>query len=78
MASDTRVFTIRIPSDVADEIDLIARVEGNPVSVVIREALAALVAARRADLEFRSRLKRRIEADREILQRLATQEVSGQ
>ena len=74
MASDTRVFTIRIPADIADEIDLIARVEGNPVSVVIREALAALVAARRGDLEFRSRLKRRIEADREILQRLATQE----
>ncbi len=33
-----------------------------------------LVASRRNDLEFRSRLKRRIEDDRQILLRLATQE----
>jgi hypothetical protein len=69
--ADTRVTTIRQPADQADEVDFIARVDGIPASELIREAIAAHLAARRADPEFQARLRQRMEADQEILRRLA-------
>jgi hypothetical protein len=69
--ADTRVTTIRQPADQADEVDFVARVDGVPASELIREAIAAHLAARRADPEFQARLRQRMEADQEILRRLA-------
>jgi len=69
--ADTRVTTIRQPADQADEVDFVARVDGIPASELIREAIAAHLAARRADPEFQARLRQRMEADQEILRRLA-------
>jgi hypothetical protein len=69
--ADTRVTTIRQPSDQADEVEFVARVDGVPASELIREAIAAHLASRRADPEFQARLRDRVEADREILRRLA-------
>lgn len=69
--ADTRVTTIRQSTDQADELEFVARVDGVPASEFIREAIAAHLTARRADPEFQARLRERMEADRQILQRLA-------
>jgi hypothetical protein len=69
--ADTRITTIRQPANQADELEFVARVDGMPASEFIREAIAAHLAARRADPEFQARLRERMEADRQILQRLA-------
>jgi len=68
---DTRVTTIRQPADQADEVEFVARVDGVPASEFIRDAIAAHLATRRADPEFQARLRGRIEADQQILRRLA-------
>jgi hypothetical protein len=69
--ADTRITTIRQPAEQADEVEFVSRVDGVPASEFIRDAIAAHLAARRADPEFQARLQERIEADREILRRLA-------
>lgn len=68
---ETRVTTIRQPVDQADELEFVARVDGVATAEVIRAAIASHLAARRADPEFQSRLRQRIEADQQILRRLA-------
>lgn len=68
---DTKVTTIRQPAEQADELEFVARVDGVPVSEVIRDAIAEHIKARRADPAFRTRLQERIEADQHILKRLA-------
>lgn len=72
----TRVMTIRLPEDVADELEVVARVDDMPVSEAVREAIASHIAERRADPAFQRRLRERIEADRLILARLADGEAS--
>ena len=69
--SATKVTTIRQPADQADDLEFVARVDGVPASEVVRDAIAAHLAARRADPEFQARLKERMAADRQILKRLA-------
>jgi hypothetical protein len=69
--ADTRVTTIRQPAEQADEVEFVARVDGVPASELIRDAIAAHLAARRADPDFQARLRERIEADQQILRRLA-------
>lgn len=67
----TKVMTIRVPEDQADELDLITRVDGVPMSEGIREAIAAHIATRRADPAFQQLLRERMDADWRIVQRLA-------
>lgn len=69
--SKSRVTTIRQPEDQADELEFVARVDGIPASELIRDAIASYLEARRATPEFQERLRARIEADKEILARLA-------
>lgn len=52
-------------------MEFVARVDGMPASELIREAIAKYLEARRADPEFQNRLRARIEADKEVLDRLA-------
>lgn len=66
----TRVTTLRLPAELAEEVEFVARIDGKPVSEFIRDAIAAHLASRRADPEFQQRLEARIKADREILKRL--------
>jgi len=68
---DTKVTTIRQPAEQADDLEFVARVDGVPVSEVIRDAIAEHIKARRADPAFRQRLQERIDADQHILKRLA-------
>lgn len=69
--SEQKVTTIRQSADQAADLDAIARVEGVSVAEVIRTAIADHIEARRGDLDFRDRLRRRLEQDREILEKLA-------
>lgn len=68
---ETKVTTIRQPADQADDLEFVARVDGVPVSEAIRDAIAAHIDARRADPAFQERLRERMDADRNILKRLA-------
>ena len=68
---ETKVTTIRQDPGQAAELEAVARVEGLPVAEVIRTAIADHLAARRQDPEFCDRLRRRIEEDQAILQKLA-------
>lgn len=67
----SKVMSLRLPEKMADELAAIARTDDVPVSEAIREAIAGHIAARRKDQEFRARLKKRLEEDREVLERLA-------
>lgn len=70
-AEETKVTTVRLPAGQAAELEAIARVENVPISEAIRAAVSELIDRRRNDTEFMARLRRRIEEDREILEKLA-------
>jgi predicted DNA-binding protein len=67
----TKAMSLRLPEDKAAELAAVARTDEMPISEVVREAIDNHIAARRADEEFQKRLKKRLEEDREILERLA-------
>ncbi|HEV8296448.1 MAG TPA: ribbon-helix-helix protein, CopG family [Acidimicrobiales bacterium] len=64
-------LTVRLPDDLAADAEALARVEGVSLNETIKQALAESVERRRKDPAFRSRLRRIIEEDRELLDRLA-------
>lgn len=64
-------FTVRLPDDVAADAEALARAEGKSLNETVKSALVEAVERRRNDPEFNSRLKRIIEQDRELLERLA-------
>jgi predicted DNA-binding protein len=66
-----KAMSLRLPKEQAAELAAIARADDMPVSKVVREAIDSHIAARRADKDFQKRLKRRMEEDREVLERLA-------
>jgi predicted DNA-binding protein len=67
----TKAMSLRLPEEVAADLAAVARADNMPVSEAVREAIDNHIAARRADEDFQKRLKRRLEEDREVLQRLA-------
>lgn len=64
-------ISVRVPEDVAAEVALIARVEGVNVSEVIRAGVYRHLSALRTDPAFQERLRKRLDEDREILERYA-------
>ncbi len=67
----TKQTTVRLPDDLADDAEAVARVRGESVNQLIIDSLAAEIERVRADKDFTVRAKRLIERDREILDRLA-------
>jgi post-segregation antitoxin (ccd killing protein) len=67
----TKAMSLRLPEDKAAELAAVARTDDMPISEAVRVAIDNHIAARRADMEFQDRLKKRIEVDREVLERLA-------
>ena len=63
--------TVRLPDDLAEQAEAIARVKGSSVNQLIIDSLQAEVDRVRADDEFTSRARRLIERDKELLERLA-------
>ena len=67
----TKNITVRLPDDLAADAEALARVEGKSLNETVKESLAETVARRRNDPEFKARVARIIEEDRELLERLA-------
>jgi predicted DNA-binding protein len=67
----TKAMSLRLPAEKAAELEAVARADEMPVSEAVRKAIDSHIAARRADKDFQKRLKRRLEEDREVLERLA-------
>ena len=66
-----RTTTVRIPEELAEAADLVARGRGVSVNALMLEALEAEIARVKGDEEFMVRLRVLAERDREILYRLA-------
>lgn len=64
--------TVRLPEELANEAEAVARVKGTSVNALIVDALKTEIERVRKDKEFTDRAKRLIERDRELLDRLAT------
>lgn len=66
-----KATTVRLPEDLADTAEVVARARGVSVNQVILDALRAEVDRVRQDDEFMGLLHTRVERDKEILDRLA-------
>ena len=62
---------MRLPKDLAEAAEAVARVKGTSVNALIIESLSAEVARVRADKEFTTRANRLLKRDKELLDRLA-------
>jgi len=67
----TRQTTVRLPDDLADEVEAVARVHGTSVNQVIIDSLTAEIERVRSDEDFKARAARLLKRDVEILDRLA-------
>ncbi len=67
----TKQTTVRLPEELAEEAEAVARVKGTSVNALIVESLSAEIARVRADKEFTSRADRLLKRDKELLDRLA-------
>ena len=63
--------TVRLPTELADEAEAVARVQGTSVNQLIVESLRAEIDRVRTDDDFTSRAKRLLERDKALLDRLA-------
>jgi metal-responsive CopG/Arc/MetJ family transcriptional regulator len=70
-ASVTKVMSVRLPVNLAAELDVVARADGGSISEAIRAAIYRHVATRRGDERFQARLRDRVEKDHQIVERLA-------
>lgn len=66
----TKQTTVRLPDDLADDAEAVARVRGVSVNQLIIDSLAAEIERVRADADFTARAQKLLERDREILDRL--------
>jgi predicted transcriptional regulator len=64
-------MTVRLDDELAADTEALARAEGQSLNETVRQALVEAVERRRKDPDFRKRLRRIIEEDRELLERLA-------
>lgn len=67
----TKQTTVRLPAELADEAEAVARVKGTSVNQLIIDSLTSEIERVRSDDDFTSRAKRLLERDKELLERLA-------
>lgn len=67
----TKQTTVRLPEELADQAEVVARVQGTSLNTLIVESLAAEVERVRADRAFTKKARQLIERDKELLERLA-------
>ena len=68
---EKRTTTVRMPEELAEKADVIARGRGISVNALMLEALEAEIERVRNDHDFMARLRELTERDKEILDRLA-------
>ena len=66
-----RTTTVRMPEDLAQKADVVARGRGISVNTLMLEALDSEIERVKDDTEFMERLRALTERDKEILDRLA-------
>jgi predicted DNA-binding protein len=66
-----KTTTIRMPEDLAETAEIVARGRGISVNALVLEALEAEIDRVKRDDEFMDQLRSLAERDREILDRLA-------
>ncbi len=67
----TKNLTVRLDDELASDTEALARAEGQSLNETVKSALREAVERRRQDPKFKARIKRIIEEDRELLERLA-------
>jgi predicted transcriptional regulator len=67
----TKHTTVRLPDELADQAEVVARVRGTSVNRLIVESLAAEIERLRRDRSFTARARDLLERDKELLERLA-------
>ena len=60
-------MTIRLSADQAEELNLVAAVDGQPISQVIRVAIAGHIEKRKQDDTFQDSLRQRIVREQRML-----------
>lgn len=70
MAHETKNMVLRLDPELAERLQVIAEVEGRPVSEVVREAIRELVEARRKDERFLELLEDNLARHRRVLKAL--------
>lgn len=66
----TKATSLRLPPELAAELEAVARAQGVTISEVVRAAVSDHIAAVRADDRFQVRLREQMEKDRELMERL--------
>ena len=66
-----KTTTVRLPEELADTAEVVARGRGVSVNALVVEALSAEIERVKADKDFMSKLRTLAERDKEILDRLA-------
>ena len=66
----TKQTTVRLPDQLADEVEAVARVQGTSVNKLIIDSLTREIELVRADDDFICRARRLLERDKELLERL--------
>lgn len=66
-----KTTTVRLPEDLADQVEVVARGRGVSVNAVVVDALLTEVERVKADKQFMAHLRKVTERDKEILDRLA-------
>lgn len=64
-------LTLRLPEELARDAQALARIEGKSINETVKTALEEAIERRKGDPEFMERLRRIIEEDKELLERLA-------
>lgn len=67
---EPEVSTIRMPDSMKSDLAAIARSRDMSIGDAIAEALEQYIVARKSEQEFKERLAKRLEEDREVLDRL--------
>ena len=63
--------TVRLPDELADDAEAVARVKGTSMNALIVDALKSEIERVRSDEDFTTRAKELLERDKELLERLA-------
>jgi hypothetical protein len=64
-------LTVRLDDELAADAEALARAEGKSLNETVKLALSEAVERRRRDPNFKARVRKIIDQDRELLERLA-------
>ncbi len=63
--------TVRLPEELADQAEAVARIRGTSVNALIVESLTAEIERVRSEKDFTARASKLLARDKELLDRLA-------